>query len=266
MLDEQEPQQLFQPQQVRRKKDFGAITSLYPYECMQIDIFSLFNFINEWRFSPYKYSFCAIDVFTRKAFGVAKTKKTMDKTTEAFRTILEEINNKEDDTDDVEQDSPYLPKLIMGDQDSSFLGEDFTDLLDEYDITFDTYIKGDHNALGVIDAWAKRLKLQIAKYIIITDNKITWDKIMDTVIENYNNTPNTALNGITPNEAHLKANQKIIFNINLLKQKGKQEESDLVIGDKVRISLAKDKWTKSSSPQFSDEIYTVYLLMSSSIT
>ncbi len=57
---------------------------------------------------------------------------------------------------------------------------------------------------------------------------------MDTVIEKYNNTPNTALNGITPNEAHLKANQKIIFKINLLKQKGKQEESDLVIGDKVR--------------------------------
>ena len=31
---------------------------------------------------------------------------------------------------------------------------------------------------------------------------------MKTVIDNYNNTPNTALDGITPNEAHLKANQK----------------------------------------------------------
>ena len=265
VLDEQTPQQIFQPPQVRRKKDHGAITALYPFETLQIDIFSLFNFVNDWRSSPYKYSFCAIDVFTRKAWGIAMTKKTMDKTTEAFRTILEEINSKEDDKDDKEQDSPYLPKLIMRDQDSSFLGEDFTDLLDEYDITFDTYIKGDHNALGCIDAWAKRLKLQIAKYIIITDNKITWDKIMNTVIENYNNTPNTALHGITPNEAHLKANQKIICNINLLKQKGKQEESDLVIGDKVRISLAKDRFVKSSSPQFSDEIYTVYLVKGSNV-
>ena len=89
VLDEQEPQQLFKPPQVRRKRDFGAITALYPFECIQIDIFSLFNFINEWRFSPYKYSFCAIDVFTRKALGIAMTKKTMEKTTEAFRTILE---------------------------------------------------------------------------------------------------------------------------------------------------------------------------------
>ena len=68
---------------------------------------------------------------------------------------------------------------------------------------------------------------------------------------------------ITPNEAHLKANQKIIFTINLLKQKGKQEESDLVIGDKVRISLDKDRFVKSSSPQFSDEVYTVYLVKGS---
>ena len=264
VLDEQQTQQIFQPPQVRRKKDHGAITALFPFETLQIDIFSLFNFVNDWRSSPYKYSFCAIDVFTRKAWGIAMTKKTMEKTTDAFRTILEEINSKEDDKD-VEQDSPYLPKLIMGDQDSSFLGEEFTDLLDEYDITFDTYIKGDHRALGVIDAWAKRLKLQIAKYIIITDNKITWDKIMTTVIENYNNTPNTALNGITPNEAHLKANQKTIFNINLLKQKGNQEPSDLVIGDKVRISLAKDRFVKSSSPQFSDEIYTVYLVKGSNV-
>ena len=92
-LDEQTPQQIFKPPQVRRKKDNGAITALFPFETLQIDIFSLFNFVNDWRSSPYKYSFCAIDIFTRKAFGIAMTKKTMDKTTEAFRTILEEINS-----------------------------------------------------------------------------------------------------------------------------------------------------------------------------
>jgi len=48
-LDEQEPQQLFQPPQVRRKKDHGSITALFPFETLQIDIFSLFNFVNDWR-------------------------------------------------------------------------------------------------------------------------------------------------------------------------------------------------------------------------
>ncbi len=48
------------------------------------------------------------------------TKETMDKTPDAFRTIFEERNKRKDDKDDVEQDSPFLPKLLMADQDSSF--------------------------------------------------------------------------------------------------------------------------------------------------
>ena len=195
-LKKQEVVQLLKP--AVKSKVYFTITSFEPHEHLQIDLMDLSNIATTN--SYYKYLLVSIDIFTRKAFGIAMTKKTMDKTTDAFRTILEEINKKDDDDkNDIEQDSNFLPKLIMGDQDSSFLGEEFTDLLDEYDITFDTYIKGDHNALGVIDAWAKRLKLAIAKYIIITDNKITWEKIMKTVIDNYNNTPNTALDGITPN-------------------------------------------------------------------
>ncbi len=93
---------------MRRNKYHGSITALFPFETLQIDIFSLFNFVNDWRHSPSKYAFCAIDIFTLTAFGIAMT-KTMYTTTEAFRTILEEINSKEDDKDDKEQDSPYLP-------------------------------------------------------------------------------------------------------------------------------------------------------------
>ncbi len=69
---------------MRRKQDHGSITALFHFDCIQIDIFSLVNFVNDWRHSPYKYLFCAVDVFTRKAFGVAMTKRTMNKTKEAF--------------------------------------------------------------------------------------------------------------------------------------------------------------------------------------
>ncbi len=70
---------------------------------------------------------------------------------------------------------------------------------------------------------------------------------MDTVIENYNNTPNRALDGITPSQAHLKANHEIIFKLNLLKQKGKQEPSDLIIGllrTNLRSHLALNSQTR----------------------
>ena len=42
-----------------------------------------------------------------------------------------------------------------------------------------------------------------------------------------------------------------------LKRKGISAESDLVIGDQVRIRILKTMNTKSSSPQFSNEVYTV---------
>ena len=165
----------------------------------------------------------------------------------------------------METDKGKLPKIINADQDSLFMGQDLYDVLDKYQIPFDAYIKGGHNALGVIDSFAKRLKLAIAKHLIQTDNTINWDIIMKTVIDNYNSTPNTAIDGIKPNEAHIEENQSIIYLINLYKPKGKTEDSDLVIGDKVRIALAKTLYKKSSSPQFSNEIYTVIFAKRSNI-
>ncbi len=68
---------------------------------------------------------------------------------------------------------------------------------------------------------ASQGQLAIANYIIMTENKQTWDKIMTTVIVNYNDTPNTALSGITPNEVYLQANQGIIFQNQSTKTKRK---------------------------------------------
>ena len=296
-LDEQEPEQILRPVIMPHKKSQGSIVAYYPNERFQIDIFSLFNFVKNWRKSPYKYAFCAIDIFTRKAWAIPMTKKNNVQVIHALKTILAEVNHepkpkplrpskddKEEETIDEEKDEPEpednttidgksiqesikgkFPKIITADQDSVFMGQDFNDVLDKYQITFDAYIKGDHNALGVIDSFAKRLKLAIAKYIIQTNNKINWDIIMKTVIDNYNQTPNTAIDGIKPNEAHIEKNQSTIYLINLNKPKGKTDDSDLVIGDKVRIALAKTLYTKSSSPQFSNEIYTVILSKGSNI-
>ena len=77
--------------------------------------------------------------------------------------------------------------------------------------------------------------------------------------------PNTAIDGIKPNEAHIETNQSTIYLINLNKPKGKTDDSDLLIGDKVRIALAKTLYTKSSSPQCSNEIFTVILSKGSNI-
>ena len=243
-LGHQEAEQIYKPHTNPRRSKQGSITANSINELWQMDIFSLFNFVESFRKSEYKYAFCCIDVFTRKAFVIPMKDKSTEAVIEAFETVL---NDNKDN----------YPKIIMSDQDSVFTSAAFEKILDKYQISLNLYIKGDHNALGIIDAYAKRLKLQLAKFVLINDHAIKWNQLLNEVVSNYNNTPNTSINDIKPNEAHLEQNIETIFGINVFKKKGMNIESDLVRGDQVRIRILKNLHTKSSSPQFSNEVYTV---------
>ena len=65
-----------------------------------MDIFSLFNFVDNWKKSEYKYVFCCIDIFTRKAYAIPLKDKTTDSIIEAFETILNDYKDN-------------YPKIIM---------------------------------------------------------------------------------------------------------------------------------------------------------
>ena len=118
-----------------------------------MNIFSLFNFVESFRKSEYKYAFCCIDVFTRKAYVIPMKDKTTEAVIEAFETVLN--YNKE-----------KYPQMIMSDQDSVFTSAAFEKILDKYQISLNLFIKGDHNALGIIDAYAKRFRITACKICI----------------------------------------------------------------------------------------------------
>jgi len=294
VVDNQETEQAFKPVYRPHKSAQGSIVAFYPNARWQIDIFSLDNLVNNWSKGSFKYAFCAIDIFTRKAWAIPMTHKNQNCVINALQSILTDVNHEKKvkalpegkaDAPDIMPDEPppaeYLsdenpvieepnkqkfPNMITADQDTVFTrSQNFADLLDKYQITFDAYVKGDHNALGVIDSFAKRLKLAIAKYILVYENKKPWHEIMNQVVDNYNNTPNTALYGIKPNEAHLSNNKEYIFKINLKKKMGKASESDLKIGDYVRIAVLKSTFSKSSNPQFGNTIYTVEFIKGTNV-
>ncbi len=77
-----------------------------------MDIFSLLNFVERFRKSEYKYAFCCVDVFTRKAWAIPMKDKTTTSIIEAFQTVINE--NKD-----------IYPKTIMSDQDSGFTSDYF---------------------------------------------------------------------------------------------------------------------------------------------
>ena len=122
-LSVQTHNQLLNPQVVKRKNKLGHITSLYPYETIQMDI----AFLPAYRKSNdnYKYFLVVVDVFTRRAFVRPLKDKSNVEVMKEFQSILKEMGQ------------PV--KIIMSDNDSTFLSNDFTKLCDEKDIITSEY-------------------------------------------------------------------------------------------------------------------------------
>ena len=199
-LDKQVEQQLTKQQ---KKKINGHITAIAPNEIWQIDIFVMAKYgytpesvdkiktkkkseyFNKDRNQGYNYIFACIDVFTRFAYVIKMKTKSIEDTTSALETIL--------------KTSKDPPHVIDSDNDSSFLGAKFQTLLKKHDIIHIENVKDDHNALGIIDNFAKRLKTIFTK-IFLKNNSTNWVDYLDKIVYKYNHDPHTSLEGISPDE------------------------------------------------------------------
>jgi hypothetical protein len=235
-LANQEQEQLLK--QTKTKSNFGHIVASYPNELVQIDIYDLSKYHTYNK--NYKYIFAMVDVFTRIAYALPMKTKTIEDTTNTLQMIIKKSG---------------IPTIIMSDNDSSFLGDKFREFLDDNNIILDTNIKDDHFALGIIDNFAKRLKLIFAKKFLKYKTK-NWIQYLNEIIKSYNNSSHSSLDGLTPNEASEDKNYDQIYRLNYIKGLKNKTISDLKVGDKVRIKIA-GKFTKSSEPQFSDQVYEV---------
>ena len=246
-LESQKQEQLLK--QNKKPKAQGHIIAAFPGDMIQIDIYDLAKY--EAYNKHYKYVFAAVDVFSRYAVAVPMKTKNIDDTTEALKKVILR--------------SPWgKPETIMSDNDSSFLGGKFQDLLDDENITLNTNIKGDHLALGIIDNFARRFKLVMSKKFLKYDTK-DWIQYLPEVLQRYNDLSNSSLNDLTPSEAIEDKNFNIIFELNAVKGVQNQTVSDLELGDKVRVKIG-GIFTKSSEPQYSDKVYTVEEIKGNNIT
>ena len=88
---------------------------------------------------------------------------------------------------------------------------------------------------------------------------------LDTIVDNYNNTPYESLDDHTPNQAmHNQGSRIEVLHLNMDKgKKGTQlhaNGSDLSVGDHVRVRKA-NIFKKGTNPRWSDEVYTVQGVM-----
>ena len=238
-IDNQPVTQIFRVNKHRN----GSIKAWNPKEKVQMDIVVMDKFGKSNNGN--KYILVLIDVFTRKGYAIPMKTKSINDTTEAFELFCENY---------------FVPVVLNSDNDSSFMGKEFQNVIKKYDILMIENDVGNHRQLGVIDRFIQILKNDIYKHFKY-QNTTNWIDILPKILKSYNETPKNSLNGIKPENAHLKENVKIINGINFQKmmeeRKTSQPEIKFKVGDKVRKKVKTVIKNRSYNPSYSTEIFTI---------
>jgi hypothetical protein len=221
-----------------KKKQLGHITSFTYKQNAQIDIFDLSKYSKAN--DNYKYLLTFIHVFTRKVFVRPLKKKNVD---DVLINII-----------DISKD--YTPHVITSDSDLTFMSNKIQELFNEYSIYHDVIIARDDNkVLGLIDRFALNIKTVLSK-LFIRNNNTNWIDSITELVDNYNNTPHSGIENLSPNQATLEKYQSDLATINGYKSRMVKVKSAFSEGDRVRIRI-KDIFKKGSEPRYGNKIYIV---------
>jgi hypothetical protein len=248
-----------------RKKTLGKIVAYRPLSLIQMDIYVMAKYVKDNK--GYKYILCMIDVFTRKVWAYKMKKKDNKNVQDSFKKFISDSNIKE-----------YTPTILMSDNDSTFINQSFHEILEKNQIIHQPNILDDHHALGLIDRFARTLKMILTRLFLQTKST-NWINYLDEIIKNYNNNGHSAIDYIAPNEVFfepygsislkspstLKKNFETIYNINYEKSLFNISISDIDVNDKVRIKI-KGQFRKGTEARYTDEVYTVKKVKGNAVT
>ena len=213
----------------KRRGDISFVAE-GPLQQFQIDLIYM---PKSWFNNGYKYIFACVDVFSKKADMIPLKDREQTTTTKAFEKILNNLG---------------IPKTIYSDQGSEFKNNTFQKLLDKHNIKIIF-------ALGhapFVESFNKTMKNRMMKYMKLknTDN---WAKIMNPVLDAYNNSPHSATK-IAPNKVNKDNEVQVLMNISKRAKKGTYPV--LNIGDDVRVPII-HKVHKGYKDSFSMEMHKV---------
>ena len=248
-----------------RKKTLGKIVAYRPLSLIQMDIYVMAKYVKDNK--GYKYILCMIDVFSRKVWSNKMKKKDNKNVQDSFKKFISDSNIKE-----------YTPTILMSDNDSTFINKSFHEILEKNQIIHQPNILDDHHALGLIDRFARTLKMILTRLFLQTKST-NWINYLDEIIKNYNNNGHSAIDYIAPNEVFfepygsislkspstLKKNFETIYNINYEKSLFNISISDIDVNDKVRIKI-KGQFRKGTEARYTDEVYTVKKVKGNAVT
>ena len=127
--------------------------------------------------------------------------------------------------------------------------------MNKHNIALNMSTLHDHHALGIIDNFAKRLKLILTTTCL--KNKTTkWTDRLPEIIRFYNNSEHSSINNLKPNEVDKHKDE--ILQANLDKNIHNKPVTDLHVGDKVRKNVfTHAEIEKGTDPRYTDAVFIV---------
>ena len=246
--------------QTRSGGTTNYFTPVSPFHSMSVDLID-FNFKPSGNM---KYIIVLVDNFSRKMFTTPITGKTSDKTTKGMEKLFKQIK------DSHGQDALDKIKYINSDDGSEFKGS-YDDLLKSM-ITdkrpkgikrFRT-LGGNPAQNGLVERQNGKVKMILAKLIKIKGGswgnhlKRATDIVNLQYIRTTKYTPDEAVKLSEENQ------QKLRDNVKANQDEGVVVKKDIFkVGDKVRLKLNKGTLGKSSTPNWSDDVYEVGTVLKS---
>jgi hypothetical protein len=233
----------------RKGKKSGHVTAANVNDRWQGDLVDMQNYPGVRKRLKMHWILVVVDVFSRKLYARAMQTKEVKNVVSAFNSIVEEAGE--------------VPDSLDTDQGGEF-GKTFDANVDDF---YHNKAKiGDHRALGVVDATIRVFKNLIFKYITATSPSGTgtydWASDLDELVENFNNTPKSALLGFTPNEVEDdEVKRGLVGSLNLKKhQETREVQADkppYEIGEKVRVPAQKGPFKRGFKKQLTDKTYPI---------
>ena len=215
-----------------KRKQYRRESASYPFQAVQVD---LADFVKLKRYNGgYRYLLVCIDVFSRYLW--LKPLKSKYELHIPLKQILQQMKSKFGKT----------PETMTGDNEFDTNG--LQSLATQYN--FDWYFGDAHEKFrtGIVERVIGTIRNLIKRYTM-QNNTAKYIDVLNDLTENYNDTihdsirsrPSTAL---TTGQTFPKP-----FNVKKI--------DTLQIGDKVRVLLPRDKFTKGSEPYYSEHIYEI---------
>jgi hypothetical protein len=237
-LDKQQVAQLHK-KKVKRVKGTPITTTGMNME-WQIDLLDMSKFYHENQ--GMRWILIVVDIFTRRAYAEAIKNKETKNVLDGLQKIFKEAK--------------VFPQVIASDNGSEWKN-DVAAALKKAGIFHKTNDVGDHNVLGIIDRFSQTLKHMIYKHFTQKQTS-SWTDILQKYISSYNKAEHSSL-GMSPLEAEERPIDVANIHLNRAKEaKGKLKDSNIKVGDIVRIHKGKDtKFEKGYEIRWSLETYKV---------